>query len=75
MATAESCIVTASPQLRRVSNWCAWQAEILVVLAEELGEVLGDVHFADVDWSAWQPLFEEGRSARAAVARAFERDL
>jgi hypothetical protein len=75
MSTAEACILETLTQPHPVASWCAWQEEILVVLSEDWGDVLGDVRLADVDWSAWLPLFEQGRSPRAAVARAFERDL
>jgi hypothetical protein len=75
MSIAEACTFAASPHLRGSPSWCAWQQEILAVLMQEWHEVLGDVRLSDIDWSAWRPFYEEGRSPRAAVARAFERDL
>ena len=75
MNTVEACTPIVSAHLSRISSWCLWQQEVLAVLAEEWRDVLGVVRLADVDWFAWQPFFVEGRSPRAAVARAFERDL
>ena len=55
--------------------WSTWQQEIVALLDQELGEVLGPVRLSDVDWPAWRPLYDQGRSAKAALDRAFERDL
>lgn len=55
--------------------WAQWQAEVVATLGIELGEVLDPVSVDDVDWVAWYGLYLEGRSPRAAVNRALERDL
>lgn len=55
--------------------WQQWRAGVVAAIRLELREVLEDVKDADIDWDAWRPLYEEGRSPRAAVGRAFLRDL
>lgn len=55
--------------------WQQWRAGVVAAIRLELREVLEDVKDADIDWDAWRPLYEEGRSPRAAVDRAFLRDL
>jgi hypothetical protein len=55
--------------------WTQWQAEVVATLGIELGEVLDPVSVDDADWVAWYGLYLEGRSPRAAVNRALERDL
>ena len=56
-------------------NWSQWQRDVLQVLRIELHDVLHDIHLENVDWTTWQVLYEQGRTPRAAVARALERDL
>jgi hypothetical protein len=58
-----------------MQNWVQWQAEVLAELGTELEEVLHYVSMEDVDWSSWRNYYLEGRSPRAAVDRALERDL
>lgn len=55
--------------------WAQWQAEVVATLSNELGEVIDPVSLDDVDWVAWYGLYLDGRSPRAAVNRALERDL
>jgi hypothetical protein len=55
--------------------WRDWQAGVVDILRSDLGEVLPEVREEDVDWEAWRPFFDEGRSPRSAVDRAFLRDL
>jgi hypothetical protein len=52
-----------------------WQCEVLTFLQADFEEVLQHVSLDDVDWPAWRRFYEEGRSPRAAVDRALERDL
>lgn len=56
-------------------TWTQWQQGVLIALRGELAEVLTDIGFDEVDWPAWQSLYVQGRSPRAAVQRALERDL
>jgi hypothetical protein len=58
-----------------METWVQWQAEVLVELGIELEEVLHFVSMDDVDWPSWRNYYLEGRSPRAAVNRALERDL
>ena len=55
--------------------WCDWRQQVVAVIRTNYRGVLGDVGEDDVDWDAWRPLYEEGRSPQAAVDRAFLRDV
>ena len=52
-----------------------WQSEVLAILQRDLRELLHEISLDDVDWPSWYRFFMEGRSPRAAVMRALERDL
>lgn len=56
-------------------SWHQWRASVVAVIRWDFRDVLDQVEDNDVDWDAWRPLFEEGRSPQAAVDRAFLRDL
>jgi hypothetical protein len=58
-----------------VQSWLQWRAGVVEEIRYDFREVLQDVKDADIDWEAWRPLYEEGRSPRAAVDRAFLRDI
>lgn len=58
-----------------LQSWQQWCAGVVVEIRHDLREVLEDVKDADIDWDAWRPFYEEGRSPRAAVDRAFLRDV
>jgi hypothetical protein len=58
-----------------MQSWASWQAEVVATLGAELEEILHHVSLEDIDWPAWRTFYVEGRSARAAVNRALERDL
>jgi len=55
--------------------WQQWRAGVVKVIRYDFGDVLDDVGEADIDWDAWRPLYDEGRTPQAAVDRAFLRDL
>ncbi len=58
-----------------MQTWIQWQAEVVATLGAELEELLHHVSLDDIDWAAWRGFYLEGRTARAAVDRALERDL
>ena len=58
-----------------VQSWVQWQNEVVEMLGAELEESLHHVSLDDIDWTAWRNFYLEGRSPRAAVDRALERDL
>jgi hypothetical protein len=58
-----------------MQTWTQWQAEVVAMLGAEFEEIMHHVSIDDVDWPAWRNYFLEGRSPRAAVDRALERDL
>lgn len=47
----------------------------MTVLRTELADSLRHIGWDDVDWIAWRCFYEAGRTPRAAVDRALERDL
>jgi hypothetical protein len=55
--------------------WLDWRQGVVKAIRDDFGEVLLEVGENDIDWDAWRPLYEEGRSPKAAVARAFLKDL
>lgn len=56
-------------------SWLQWRERVVAVIRYDFRDVLEKVDENDVDWDAWRPLFDEGRSPQAAVDRAFLRDL
>ena len=58
-----------------MQSWVQWQNEVVAMLGAELEEALHHVSSDDIDWTAWRNFYLEGRSPRAAVDRALERDL
>jgi hypothetical protein len=56
-------------------HWRCWRRDVVYAIRETFRGLLDHVNEDDVDWEAWRPLYDEGRSPRAAVARAFLRDL
>ena len=55
--------------------WGEWRAGVVAVIRYDFRDVLDRVDDSDIDWDAWRPLYDEGRSPQAAVDRAFLRDL
>jgi hypothetical protein len=58
-----------------VVHWQRWQTEVVSLLRGYLHGELAAIDFEDVDWPSWRPFFVQGRSPRAAVDRALERDI
>jgi hypothetical protein len=56
-------------------SWMQWQHAVLAVLRAEFAEALQHIGFEDVDWAAWRSFYNDGRTPRAAVDRALERDF
>jgi len=57
-------------------RWEQWQSEIVMLLQSDFGgEVLRDICLEDIDWPSWHQFFVQGKSPRAAIERALERDL
>jgi hypothetical protein len=54
--------------------WDDWRKQVVAVIREDFHELLDDISDADVDWDSWRPLYEAGRSPKAAVDSAFVRD-
>jgi hypothetical protein len=61
--------------LQLTNSWIDWRQRVVDIIRHDFSEVLDSVHDTDIDWEAWRPLFDEGRSPEAAVDRAFVRDL
>jgi hypothetical protein len=58
-----------------VRDWEQWQHDIVALLKSDFGDALQIISIDDVDWPSWQELYAQGRSPRAAIERALERDL
>ena len=56
-------------------SWFQWRASVVAIIQYDFSQVLADVTDKDIDWDAWRPLYDEGRSPQAAVDSAFVRDL
>jgi hypothetical protein len=55
-------------------SWADWRSQVVAVIRKDFHDLLDDIDDEDIDWDAWRPLYEEGRSPKAAVDRAFVRD-
>jgi len=57
-------------------TWEEWQSEIVILLQKDFGgEALRHISLEDIDWPSWRDFYRQGKSARAAIERALERDL
>jgi len=50
-----------------------WQADVVQVIRREYVDILGEVALDDIDWDAWRPLYDEGRTPEQAVSSALTR--
>lgn len=55
-------------------TWNDWQYEVVAIIRVEYEDVLNDLESEDIDWDAWRPLYDQGRSPRAAVEWALARN-
>jgi hypothetical protein len=59
-----------------MQTWEQWQSEIVTLLQKDFdGEALQHICHEDIDWPSWHGFFLQGKSPRAAIERALERDL
>ena len=56
-------------------TWLQWQRAVVVLLRADLPELTERIGLDDVDWPSWRSFYNEGRTPRAAINRALERDL
>lgn len=56
-------------------SWFQWRASVVAIIRYDFSGVLADVKDDDIDWDAWRPWYDEGRSPQFAVDCAFVRDL
>ncbi|MGH8174636.1 MAG: hypothetical protein ACREV5_00030 [Steroidobacter sp.] len=66
---------SAASKVTAADSWIDWRRGVVAAIRDDFSGLLDQVNDSDIDWDAWRPLYEEGRSPRAAVARAFLRDL
>jgi hypothetical protein len=56
-------------------KWTQWQHDVVALLEKEFVETLQQISMDDIDWPSWRAYFVQGKSPRAAIDRALERDL
>ena len=56
-------------------TWRQWQEAVLVQLRADFAELLQQIGLDDVDWESWRAFYNDGRTPRAAINRALERDF
>ena len=54
-------------------SWFDWRLGVVEIIRADFRDVLENVGEDDIDWEAWRPLFEQGRTPKAAVDSAFLR--
>jgi len=52
-----------------------WQQSVIRLLRAEFTEALQHIGFDEVDWVSWRAFYDEGRTPKAAIDRALERDF
>jgi len=62
-------------QKKPMKSWTQWQREVVALLRGDFDEVSPHISLDDVDWQSWRGFFDQGRSPRAAIELALERDL
>lgn len=58
-----------------LGSWTKWQEAVVELLRLDFREVLQHIGLEEVDWPAWRTFYNEGRTPRAAIDRALERDF
>lgn len=58
-----------------IETWAEWQNEVVTLLRRDFEEVFGLISIEEIDWPAWHPFYEQGRSPRSAIERALELDV
>ncbi len=58
-----------------MQTWEQWQRDIVTLLQKDFEEALQHISLNDIDWPSWHSFFVQGKSPRAAIERALERDL
>lgn len=56
-------------------SWAEWQCAVLALLRIDFAEVLQFIGMDEVDWDSWRSFYSEGRTPKAAIDRALERDF
>jgi hypothetical protein len=57
------------------NSWTQWQETVVALLRTDFNESLRHIGFDEVDWPSWRVFYNEGRTPRAAINRALERDF
>jgi hypothetical protein len=58
-----------------LQSWTQWQRSVIQLLRTDFTEALHHIAFDEVDWVSWRAFYDEGRSPKAAIDRALERDF
>ncbi len=57
------------------SGWKRWQSDVVVVIRSEYQDLFPLIQTDEIDWQAWQPLYDQGCSAREAVGLALSNSV
>jgi hypothetical protein len=55
--------------------WPQWQQEVVALLKHDFADTLEAISLDDIDWPSWHEYYVQGKSPRAAIDRALERDV
>jgi len=62
-----------SAPLPSMLSWTRWQRAVLALLRAEFTD--HHIGFDEVDWLSWRLFYDAGKTPRAAIDRALERDF
>ena len=57
-----------------METWTQWQSEVVKLLRRDFEDLLGLISIEEIDWPAWHPYYQQGRTPRSAIERALELD-
>jgi len=69
------CLMMRNEMESAAQAWAQWQHSVVQLLRADFTEALHHIGFDEVDWASWRTFYNEGRSPKAAIDRALERDF
>jgi hypothetical protein len=52
------------------NGWTRWQSDVVAVIRSEYQDLFALIQTDEIDWPAWQPLYEQGFNAHESVGQA-----